>query len=96
MTNPPPHPYPYSWLKGGFIDAPSTRTHSLHSEDLIHTTENTELLEQVRLRIKAATTARKLLPDDATLGEILALAEWLMGGSGEQFLDSDDASGDQR
>lgn len=55
---------------------------SLHSHDWIETTENFELLEQVRLRLHVATLAREILPEYASLGEILALAEWLQNGAG--------------
>lgn len=67
-----------------------------HGTDSGHATENYELLDKVRDRLRAATFARELLPDYASLGEILALAEWLLGGTGVEFLDPDPTTGGRR
>lgn len=71
---------------------------SLHSHDWVATTENSELLEQVRLRLYVATLASEILPEYASLGEILALAEWLRNGAGAavvNLLDSEIGEGPQ-
>jgi len=56
-----------------------------HGHDWVETTENVELLEQVRLRLHVATLALEILPEGASLGQILALAEWLIGNAGKQI-----------
>jgi len=77
---------------GGYIGADFSADLRRQRERHDHMPKDPELLQAVRSRLQAATFARDILPDYASTGEILAMAEWLMGGEGEGFLDPADTA----
>lgn len=87
-------PSRFTWAPsvGGYIGADFAADLRRQRERHDHMPKDPELLKAVRSRILAATFAREFLPESATLGEILALAEWLMGNAGEGFLDPADTA----
>lgn len=87
MTEPSRFTWTGTPAQGGQIGGQYIANLRRQNEGHDHVIAKPELLKAVRSRILAATFAREILPETATLGEILALAEWLMGGTGEQFAD---------